>query len=882
MSAEHLNNETSTAFPLQPTVRLWIVGNPISGHGKGKECLTAISKALASQLTTWGAASEPIEYVNSVVWSASSFLEVSDSQRESSELVDVNLLFDSVYQAGHERLKPQKKRSWTSRVKGLISRRSAPSLMHSENVKPECEPNMASSTCRVVLSSPCYPSEMSLSNSLLQIFRTDGRSAEPHFEGPAIRAVTVMTEKSKDGLNIFRRIAELITKDLLRKKMSSLEWRKRSTLDYSSPDEPTRIETSEARMPPFQISEKKKDQSNLVSGSSSYVYPYMDILIIVGGDGTLSEAVNGIFSGVLGGYFSFIKETNASLQQKSAESVIRSMCLDDIKAQIEEECYLVTSVDEVLREKYIIQNLAPYVLYYPSGTGADFKKLGMCCRKPSQVVETIEGVSAAFFSALVNHREAEKASPPTTALQDHSAEIFSRKTVIDEEPQKKSSKCFRLPLEELQGRFRATSINVGRVSFLKTGNVNYFINICSAGMSVEVIQRSNVFRRSALMTAVGGTVIFGSSSFISLVKMAPLWIRVMPLPTRNHQSRSSLNFYQNTGDDSKNARDYINHINPLFIHNPNLYSEMEDTVSLLKQKRNRKHFGTDPLCNSNFFHDELKKKNEHCNFQHIVCKDAMEVRRALDFKADAPCQTKKVREQSIDEPKPTLTPDTFTPPWVYVLSSTMAFGNGRWYGGGMLITPHADPTDNLLSCTNWLTSFWTFVLGAFDLYDGNHYKWKSTSTFDGPRFILDSGPEALNGNPQLDDHDNPVDPADIARGSSTLLLEADGELIESLPALIELGANLTLLSPSGNSRNKTRGSFRFGKPIPGTQRHITETEKRKAGLTSVHLSRDNLDSGTENSPIPVQKLGTKSVSHTSSPCQSSNSSSDDFCRWWPK
>lgn len=76
--------------------------------------------------------------------------------------------------------------------------------------------------------------------------------------------------------------------------------------------------------------------------------------------------------------------------------------------------------------------------------------------------------------------------------------------------------------------------------------------------------------------------------------------------------------------------------------------------------------------------------------------------------------------------------------WVYLPSSTLCFANGRWYGGGLQVTPHGNPTDGLLSCTNWVTTFWPFILHVLSLYNGKHVEWNHTSTFDGVSFIVDT------------------------------------------------------------------------------------------------------------------------------------------------
>lgn len=111
--------------------------------------------------------------------------------------------------------------------------------------------------------------------------------------------------------------------------------------------------------------------------------------------------------------------------------------------------------------------------------------------------------------------------------------------------------------------------------------------------------------------------------------------------------------------------------------------------------------------------------------------------------------------------------------WVDFAASTIAFGNGQYFGGGMKACPHADPTDQLFAVTAWYATFWPFILRLYGVYSGSHVTWSSTTTLEGNRFEVD-----------------------VKEGSATnQYCEADGELVEELPAIVEFMGNIVLVKP---------------------------------------------------------------------------------------
>lgn len=112
--------------------------------------------------------------------------------------------------------------------------------------------------------------------------------------------------------------------------------------------------------------------------------------------------------------------------------------------------------------------------------------------------------------------------------------------------------------------------------------------------------------------------------------------------------------------------------------------------------------------------------------------------------------------------------------WVDFPASTIAFANGKYFGGGMMVAPHGDPTDQLFALTVWYATFWPFVLRLYGVYSGSHTSWSSTTTLEGKRFEVD-----------------------VKEGSAEKqFCEMDGELGEELPAVVEFMGNVLMLRPN--------------------------------------------------------------------------------------
>lgn len=1003
----------------QPTLRLWIVGNPISGHGKGKEHLKDLRKAVQEHLTTCRLVSSNVtlENVHMPLWKASDFFSVVNTSTCEECCEDVpsmesgpcrnscrgkisrilNRVFglpnteetcstSFCYSTSHEdicidrgptqqgtknettfRTTSAKNRctcgaqgydkskmvEWrfldsrslhdgnldtsfpycqkkiSSWEEGLLPRiyPACPDQPDSQLTSGEMASNevsgkgspifkealLASSeeiaaSSEVETASPEPPTSSGFDVELESHVRIDSRLPEVQWGqaqspsssetvtadvcgGPAIQALMVYTEVAKDGYRLFDRITQLVVQD---------------RLNYTEQFLGTTALSSVSSLKDAIMAHQSMGCSSLLPQTMEDIpYPFRDIMVIVGGDGTLSEGINGICYGVRKGYSYWLHnqllkplsfhscavnandcETATTGGPSISASPIKRYILELVQGPFEGG----SAQDEVLQEKRAIKCLAPYVLYSPSGTGADFAKLGICCPAVDDFVSVVKEFSRAFFYSYTSSHilstkrtlskssfefstaeEWQKVSPPgitpTSSMRCSSSSISCPKKTKNESVKERGGKE---TLKNLYaGNFTFIPVDVGRISFPKTCRVHYFINECSMGMSVEVIQRTNRFRRVSLLTTLGGTVIFGSASFVSLVKMAPLWVRIMRLPPRMHPDCPCCDFY--CLKEREGGRKVL--INPLYRHHQDMWDALdaaEQRILLENDGSNGRKQENNGEAMVSEVRVSLPKKKAIVTTaaQHVICYGNADTREELDWNdfedveleekaahhssnptpidavhhelssnasplADGSpfvCKEKRSMEHQCAACTP-LSSSSALPRWAYLFSSTVAFGNGRWYGGGMQVTPHGDPTDHLLSVTKWRTSFWQFTSGIRGLYSGDHHSWRSTDTFDGPRFLLDAGPRDPQCDPEAVDvatseSEGQNDKNDVDRGACTMLLEADGELLEALPACIEVGPTIVMLCARRDSSDKKK-QLHFGHPIPGTKRFIKQQKQQQ-------------------------------------------------------
>jgi diacylglycerol kinase family enzyme len=125
--------------------------------------------------------------------------------------------------------------------------------------------------------------------------------------------------------------------------------------------------------------------------------------------------------------------------------------------------------------------------------------------------------------------------------------------------------------------------------------------------------------------------------------------------------------------------------------------------------------------------------------------------------------------------QPAVSDDTYTTD-----ATTMAFCNGRYFGGGMCISPEASLTDRRLSVTVWRERVLGFALGLLSIYSGRAAKWRSTSSFETADALVapaDADAAAADGQRET----GPVLPA---AALTSIQFEVDGELGCALPALV--------------------------------------------------------------------------------------------------
>lgn len=354
---------------------------------------------------------------------------------------------------------------------------------------------------------------------------------------------------------------------------------------------------------------------------------FNDIVVAIGGDGTLSEVVHGLCTGTLG----VIKKTNGASGGTEAWPA----------------------------DATVLSRNLPRLVYLPSGTGADFARLGFNCHNIDEVISVLKCLIPTEDSNSPPGGGNTNSSSPTTAAGGVSGGTSTP-------------------------RFQSCRIDVGSVAYPKTGTRRYFINECSVGMSSDVIIKSENYKKTWLRH-FGGLVIFFAAAIVALVQMKPKPMRLRRLPCSSSSQPNNASMVSVPCPSGKDGR----------------------TTRLTP----------------------------------------------AEIRADLELENR----------------------WVDFPASTIAFGNGKYFGGGMMICPHGDPTDQLFAVTAWYATFWAFVLRVFGVYNGNHVKWAETTTLEGSRFEVD-----------------------VAEGATEQqFCETDGELGEELPAIIEFMGSINLLRPSG-------------------------------------------------------------------------------------
>eukprot|EP00658_Telonema_sp_P-2_P017434 TRINITY_DN16775_c0_g1_i1.p1 TRINITY_DN16775_c0_g1~~TRINITY_DN16775_c0_g1_i1.p1 ORF type:complete len:195 (-),score=47.06 TRINITY_DN16775_c0_g1_i1:109-693(-) len=113
--------------------------------------------------------------------------------------------------------------------------------------------------------------------------------------------------------------------------------------------------------------------------------------------------------------------------------------------------------------------------------------------------------------------------------------------------------------------------------------------------------------------------------------------------------------------------------------------------------------------------------------------------------------------------------------WVNLATTALVFGNGQYFGGGMKVCPQGNLFDQRLSITSWGESTCGFLFGFPSIYTGRaSTSWASSRMFTGQRVVV-----------EVDNSVSPKNGADADRLEEFALMEADGEPLSRLPALVE-------------------------------------------------------------------------------------------------
>ncbi|CBZ33573.1 hypothetical protein, conserved [Leishmania donovani] len=687
------------------------------------------------------------------------------------------------------------------------------------------------------------------------------------------------------------------------------------------------------------------------------------VILVVGGDGTLSEVTNGLCEGTLAGF---------------AQLALRGGSSADTAA--------ATSHAHVEREAAVLSHLLPAVLYVPAGTGSDFAKLGLCCRTPEDALRVVRDGLARELCPVASSRGGDDGAhvDSESCRSMASSSPAARQTIS---APSRLSAC------------AAYAVDVGRIEFLRTGTRHFFINECSAGMSCDVIQRGERFKHCRWISMLSGLVLFAASSFVSLVLMKPKPLYICKLPPRVPLSAASAARAEDVDTDGgatetdasqeQASKESIGgsdnyaagvrssdtdctsistsplsdaasssplgwshslaslapfaplskqlgrlrarlrrsaHVEPRTDAPGHCSDGSRDTsanycAQLAAPAAPAKNGATAYTLHARTPMPPLHAKKVRCTLQtpsHQILQlldispDELEMHRMQQEQRDtgAPAGTSstdfatatsikgmgrvatskgtaaatssgedEVQHEHVhrkrnaqigsddhigehhcrvnsgalyvdaapgkgDDAWPRNVGDDhlMSLTWVELPSSMVAFANGRWYGGGMLVAPHANPTDGLLSCTNWVATILPFVFSAFSLYTGWHVRWRSTSVFDGERFLVTGGtPPSAAKAMTASLHSLADAPLDA---EEALYMEADGEVLEAAPAIVELAGKLIFLVPS-------TATVCLGSAAPGTTRERVAAQQQQHDGGARLLSAD---SGVALHP-PGRRLG---------------------------
>ncbi|CCW71895.1 unnamed protein product [Phytomonas sp. Hart1] len=551
--------------------------------------------------------------------------------------------------------------------------------------------------------------------------------------------------------------------------------------------------------------------------------------LVLGGDGTLGEVIHGACRGTLAAYRHQGPDFASSSGDLPAESAGQAHppngAGEDMVWASGGPARYYSCVQE---DKAVLRRLLPVILYIPSGTGSDFAKLKLCCSTVKESLQVLSAVAADFVqdfapdSCRISDNQFDQISSSTTSLMETSSNIENKKT------------------SNVSHAFFSYEVDIGRITFPRTGHVHFFINECSIGLSCEVIKKAERLKNTPCISALGGCLFFALSAALALPSMTRKQIRLMRLPSMPslpslscEHANESRRWIAGQGlpphilsSARRNAlRQFLDKVAEEWkipsgdLDGGTNAEPYGQTASVQSQDGGEYYTFWDPPSDrtvslvegcgdegaSRFYIPSARGRPPHSNDPSLFPLSCIEVEQPAGIRQELDLTDSSVSFSS--------RLGATRPRWVSFRSSTLVFGNGRWYGGGIEVSPHADPTDGLLSCTNWAATAWAFLCRLFAIYGDGHLGWDSTTAFDGGRFVVDLPRPA----------------------AGEIWMEADGEFLEALPAVVEVGGVITFLAPSSSSiRPASAFSFSLkrkkrtdccswrGSPAPGTTRERRE------------------------------------------------------------
>lgn len=568
------------------------------------------------------------------------------------------------------------------------------------------------------------------------------------------------------------------------------------------------------------------------------------VIVVVGGDGTLGEVVSGLCEGTLSAFERW--SGFASVQSRG----------------------LRTAHHRMKREKLILSSLLPEVLYVPGGTGADFAKLSLCCPTPEAAMGVLKSLIAELTASVGGGEDsAEKdarcsACLPTGGYHTFAVDVgrlyFPNtghvRYFINEASTGMS--CDVVARGEAFKKYRIFVLLGGLILFAASSLVSLFL------MSPKPIFIAKL--PSSCSSAIGCRVGDGMRTPAS-AKSPQLWCNG-EVPSFCPSSTPAAEEEKEEEADPivllQQVLWYLDHDAPLALVS-NTATSSTSVAGMTTSDPDERSFSPIVGQAGGTFHGEggssFSSSLPHVKGRLVRCTTstpAATVQRLLDIDDMA----LQAHQQGVKYCSPAARPPNETAKataaasrdfvddgeglrwrgtgvsgavtsvddelhdgcalqWVELPSSTLAFANGRWYGGGLLVAPHGNPMDGLLSCTNWVTTVFHFISGVVSLYNGHHVHWSCTHTFDGERFIISDTAPTAGGTDLLFSEGGAVGSSMSQKGK--MRMEADGELLEELPAVVEIGASIPFLAPAG-------AVVRLGVPAPGTTRAGSSADGRVA------------------------------------------------------